>query len=263
MKKNTLTVVLAALFTGVSGSAMAFSLSGTGGMVEFSGTLTQQDLITPWEVLMGAPIVLNGNIGKGAKNAKLIVAKPALMFGIRSAADQMHQLEGFQGRGGGIVPQIDFGGKLNLDSFANSVATLTLDVMNEANTNKIGTMTASVFSAGEASATPMRGSTTRNAAIATKQGDSFWGGVPASADRADVNPRSRMLAINSYLPTTTLTSGDLRGPQVFKFNDTNLYYSGYYGAGLEAGSEVVIALDSAPNESLKWRSSLPVTISYM
>ncbi|MFM5219599.1 hypothetical protein ACEUAM_22550 [Aeromonas hydrophila] len=261
MKNNTLSIMLAALFAGASASAMAWTINGSGATVDFSGTLSQRVTNTPWEVKMGAPIVLNGEIAPGSRTATLTVTKPVLMIGIRSDKTKYDDAQGFKGRPG-IIPQIDFGGKLDVDSFVGSVAKLTLDVMDESNTIQIGKMTASVLSAGE-STTNVDGDINRNALIAKSVGDGFWGAVPKQAEKTIILPRIRMTAIDNELTSTAPSGGGQGTPSVEKFDNPALRYSAFYGAGLEMGSEVLLSLNTTPVADLKWKSSLPVTISYM
>lgn len=48
------------------------------------------------------------------------------------------------------------------------------------------------------------------------------------------------------------------------FDVTSSIYSGVYGSGIEAGKNITITLDSPAqgNDSIVWKASLPVTVSY-
>ena len=103
----------------------------------------------------------------------------------------------------------------------------------------------------------------RSVLFARKAGDGFWGAIPMSEAKVANVLGSRMSAIDSELVSTFKAPFGMTEPVVSKFDDPARYYSAYYGAGLAANSEVSINLDTVPGADLKWKSSLPVTISYM
>lgn len=122
--KKTLIALAVAASAAVSGSAMAWTANGTGGSVDLGGTLTPVEKVTPWEVKMGSEIKgLDASIGRGQKVVEVKMPKNALIMGIRTQTRDV-----FPGWASDITPFIDFNGAVNLDSFSNGVATLTLDV---------------------------------------------------------------------------------------------------------------------------------------
>ncbi|MBJ4431454.1 hypothetical protein JGE53_19990 [Salmonella enterica subsp. enterica serovar Give] len=101
MKKTLIALAVAASAV-VSGSAMAWTQTGTGGSLELGGTLTPQDKVTPWEVAVGAANTnLNTDIAKGERIVDIPVNKPIPVLGIRTISTTP-----FKGVNG-ISPQID------------------------------------------------------------------------------------------------------------------------------------------------------------
>ncbi|HCN8216144.1 TPA: hypothetical protein N6448_004795, partial [Escherichia coli] len=74
MKKTLIALAVAASAV-VSGSAMAWTANGDGGSVDLGGTLTPTDVMTPWEVKVGAAVNdLNAAIRKGDTKVDIPVA---------------------------------------------------------------------------------------------------------------------------------------------------------------------------------------------
>ncbi|MWN89069.1 hypothetical protein GQN24_29560, partial [Escherichia coli] len=83
--KKTLIALAVAASAAVSGSAMAWTANGTGGSVDLGGTLTPVNVITPWEVKVGAAVNgLDASIRKGDTGADIPVKKAISVLGIRT-----------------------------------------------------------------------------------------------------------------------------------------------------------------------------------
>ncbi|WP_349303836.1 hypothetical protein, partial [Escherichia coli] len=172
--KKTLIALAVAASAAVSGSAMAWTANGTGGSVNLGGTLIPTDVITPWEVKVGAPVNgLNADIHKGDTKANIPVKNAISVLGIRTI-----ESTAFQGQSG-ISPQINYGTAINLDGFAANETTLTLEVKDSTGTNKIGTLSAPFFAVAEQS---IKGpeANYRAGVIAHYEGELFFGGLPKS-----------------------------------------------------------------------------------
>lgn len=259
--KKTLIALAVAVTPVVSGSAMAWDTDGTGGIMKFSGTVTALST-TPWEVKVGDAVTdLNAQIEAGQKEVFVTVNKAIPVLGIRTQVGNT----GIFGGGPGLAPRIDFGGKVDLDGFSNSVTTLTLDVMDDEGTKKIGSFSAPLFAAGQSSyrVGSVGG---KKALIASADGDAFLGGLAKSAAQIDQNNGyQRVEAISaeftSHFNDQSVQRIDAPGGETF--SNTTTTFSGYYGSGIEAGSQIQITLDNpASSDDIQWKASLPVTVSY-
>ncbi len=258
--KKTLIALAVAASAAVSGSAMAWAPNGTGGSVDLGGTLTPVEKVTPWEVKMGSEITgLDASIGRGQKVVEVKMPKNALIMGIRTQTKDT-----FPGWASDITPSIDFNGAVNLDSFSNGVATLTLDVKQGG--DKIGTMQASFESGAEASFRGEGEDANKYTLFAPRMGNAFFGGLSKTAEGAS---QSGYYLVKKYDAEVVANynvqniSGDAIKEEI-SFNDGVKSYSGFYGAGIPADSSIVITLDQAASSDapIQWKASLPVTVSY-
>lgn len=255
--KKTLIALAVAASTVVSGSAMAWTANGSGGSVDLGGTLTPVEKITPWEVKVGAAVSgLDAQIQKGQKEVRIAVNKAIPVLGIRTQTTQA-----FQGQPG-IAPQIDYQGAINVDEFKGNVATLTIDVQSSVNSEKIGSLSAPLLAVGEYSVKGPRAHHRYNL-IASGNGTAFWGGLPKDAsssgtdwDSSDIDPEFNVNYDKQGV--------DWAGYGENTFADTEHTYSGYYGSGIKSGQTIKITLDQAASgdESIQWKASLPVTVTY-
>ena len=257
MKKTMIALALAA--TAVSGSAMAWTAAGTGGSVELGGSIQITPYSTPWEVMVGAPATaLNANITKGAKAVAIPVTKAIPVLGIRTAKN-----EAFAGRSG-ITPQIDFKGAVDIDSFVGGKGKLSLAV-NDANApaNVIGNISVDFMSLGLVGwRNNTSGNTGQYSAYAPDIGSAYFGGVGKSGPA---------IATGDVLGIFPGVLDNYAGKQ-FKWDPANhgqfihiadSVWSGVYGAGIKAGSDMHLTLTApAANDTIKWKASMPITVSY-
>lgn len=262
MKKTVIAAALAS--TVFSGAAMAWTAGGTGGNIEIGGNIQVTPYDTPWEVLVGpSQTGLNANITKGVTGVAIPVSKAIPVLGIRTVTK-----DAFKG-GPGIAPCIDYKGAVDISAFKEGITTLSLPVMNADNPGmQIGNMSVKFSAAGKVSMKPTSGSYVANIYEAVSPEDSsygFAGGVSrftsgAAADAA--------VLVNSILPSATenfntqgITTPSKPGQANMGLSDW--YYSGYYGAGIPAGSEIKLTLTApAANDVIKWKASMPITVSY-
>jgi len=255
MKKTLIALALAA--TAVSGSAMAWTSDGTGGSMEFSGTLTPE-AVTPWEVLVGPAVSnLNANIESGTKIATIPVNTAIPVLGIRTALSQA-----FQGATG-ITPQIDYQGAINTSQFTNGVTTLTLEVKDTSDA-KIGVLTAPLSAAALYSAST--GITGQNSLVAESAGRAFFGGLSTGSGAAQGSSAAKALmnSINAdFLANYVAQGGESSDLVTSAFTVSSAKYSGAYGAGIVAGATAQLTLDNAAaGDAIAWKASLPITVSY-
>ncbi|HFD2631817.1 TPA: hypothetical protein ACF2XS_004887 [Escherichia coli] len=252
--KKTLIALAVAASAAVSGSAMAWTQNGTGSSVDLGGTLTPADVITPWEVKVGAGVNdLNANIRKGDTKVDIPVKNVISVLGIRS-------IKSFKGQGG-IAPTIDYHGAIDISKFSNNTTGLTLDV-NDAKGQKIGKLNATLSAMGRLSRV---GIDDANLTLyAAGDGHAFFGGL---SDKINgVNDGDLGLPDRVFPESGDLYSGQAvayTGKGYAHVSNTSATYSAYYGSGIEQGQSIKITLDTpAGADAIDWNASLPVTVSY-
>lgn len=266
MKKTLIALAVAASAV-VSGSAMAWVSNGTGGNVELGGTLIPVEKVTPWEVKTGAGATgLNADVMKGQKMVKIALTKAVPVLGIRNK-----DANGFIGMfGGELVPQISYGTAVDIDGFSGGVTTLTLDAFNE-NGDKLGTMAVPFSAAGIINWNFIDGGAAGSLRLmASKAGGAFFGGVgktqnsvPSSLDAA----HALISSLDSDYVTKFQfgTDKEDRVQDNEDFHDDAVRFRVAYGAGIEQGKAIELTLDNPimNDAQIKWKASLPVTVSYM
>ena len=257
MKKNLITLTVAISAT-VSGSAMAWTPNGLGGSVELGGTLTPAAIVTPWEVYVGAAVNnLNANIKKGRSFADVAVSQAIPILGIRTINNKA-----FAGAED-CTPIIDYSGAVNLDGFVNGVTTLTLDIKDSSG-KKIGTMTAP-FSAAGVISWKNESNNGRATGLWAADGSMFYGGLAKSQEKSSSQSELLAKSIISDIADHFDSQGyDISGASWSGTPMPGATYSGYYAGGITAGSSIKITLDTAVtgDDSINWKASLPVTVSY-
>ncbi|HGG1404573.1 TPA: hypothetical protein ACJFMU_003718 [Escherichia coli] len=253
--KKTLIALAVAVSAAVSGSAMAWTANGTGGSVDLGGSLTPTDIVTPWEVKVGAALNgLDADIRKGDTKVDIPVKNTIPVLGIRTV-----KAEAFAG-GPGLSPQISYGNAVNVDAFEASVAPLTLEVK-DANDAKIGSLTTDMFA--QARTSMMGGFKGEFWNFASQAGQGFFGGVPKSADKVssvdrvgELMPEAGQNYVNQSAPDA--------GIDYTTFSGATSTHSGYYFSVIESGKSIKITLDQAASGDapILWKASLPVTVSY-
>ncbi|HAN7629003.1 TPA: hypothetical protein IF634_005178 [Escherichia coli] len=258
--KKTLIALAVAASAAVSGSAMAWTANGTGGSVDMGGTLNPVDKVTPWEVKMGSEIRgLDASIGRGQKVVEVKMPKNALIMGIRTQTRDV-----FPGWASDVTPSIDFNGAVNIDSFSDGVATLTLDV--KQGESKIGTMQASFESGAEASFRGEGNDANKYSLFAPRMGNAFFGGLSKTAEGASQYGYTIAQKYDAEI-VANYNEQNVDGEAIkeeISFTDGLKSYSGFYGAGIPVNSSIVITLDQAASsdDPIQWKASLPVTVSY-
>ncbi|EHM2892237.1 hypothetical protein KGD15_002972 [Escherichia coli] len=259
--KKTLIALAVAASAAVSGSAMAWTANGTGNSVDLGGTLTPVEKVTPWEVKTGAAVTnLDAQVQKGQTSVTVNVNQAIPVLGIRTQA-----VNPFMGSAG-ISPQINYGGAVDVGGFSAGVTTLTLDVTDAGGT-KIGNMTVPFSAAGARSYSVdnVTGESSRNL-YATTSGDAFFGGLGNSESAIASDAKAFVSAIDADVVAkyTSWDISNVSGALTDNFTG-NVFYSGFYGSGIESGRSIKITLNKAVtgDSQIQWKASLPVTVSYM
>ncbi|HDP9994811.1 TPA: fimbrial protein, partial [Escherichia coli] len=178
MKKTLIALAVAASAV-VSGSAMAWTANGDGGSVDLGGTLTPTDVMTPWEVKVGAAVNdLNAAIRKGDTKVDIPVNKAIPVLGIRVADTTW---KAFWGKPG-IAPNIDYHGAINVNDFSHGEVPLTLDVKNTQD-QKIGSLTVNLSAGAEyARYNPSTDQGEKYVLYQNSKGELFFGGLGTNSD---------------------------------------------------------------------------------
>lgn len=263
--KKTLIALTVAASAAVSGSAMAWTANGTGGTVDFGGTLSPTDKNTPWEVKTGNAVTgLDSAVTKGQSAVDITLNKAIPLLGIRVADAQTKVFKGYTQ----ISPQIDYHGAIDPSTFKDDSVVMTLDISDEQG-NKMGKMAVDMLAVAESSWIGADGAAGKKSLFAAKAGDGFFGGLPTSSSNVNtsVDSPSRDI-INIIDPEFTANYDEQNGgafaPNVEDFTDGEATYSAFYGSGIVAGKNIHITLDSPVqgDAPVTWKASLPITVSY-
>ncbi|EOP2142974.1 hypothetical protein QSE07_004742 [Escherichia coli] len=257
--KKTLIALAVAASAAVSGSAMAWTANGTGGQVEMGGTLIPADVITPWEVKTGDAVTnLDGQIKKGQQTVAITVNNAIPVLGIRTQTN-----DAFQGQAG-ITPQIDYHGSVDMSQSLWGKAPVTLEVFDNAS-NKIGSLqttltTAAVYSSNNNGADHQYGALAANTA-----GTAFFGGLSSLSKALGYSDAVNVLnqISSEFLEKYNQQGATIENGMSLAFANVNYTYSAAYGSGITQGTAINITLDqAASNDSIQWKASLPITVSY-
>lgn len=257
--KKTLIALAVAASAAVSGSAMAWTANGTGGSVDLGGTLTPADVITPWEVKVGAAVNgLDADIRKGDTKVDIPVKNAIPVLGIRTQTTQA-----FQGQPG-ISPQISYGNAVDLNGFNAGVTTVSMKVR-DGQDRIIGELVAPFFAGAEAS--QKNGSDDYKFFLyASDAGDAFFGGLPKNSAGATNDISTKLNAISSEFTANYTAQGVAEYEYTYgrtSFQTQGVTYSAYYGSGIRSGDTLAITLNqAAASDAIAWKASLPVTVSY-
>ncbi|EBG6971162.1 hypothetical protein FJB88_22110 [Salmonella enterica subsp. enterica] len=260
--KKTLIALAVAASAAVSGSAMAWTPNGTGNNVELGGTLAPQTRNTPWEVQTGTAVTnLDGQIQKGLQEANVDVKKGVFVLGIRTQKAGVILGSDIAGN----IPQISYGGKLDLNSFNNGVGIVTLDAFDKTSSQKIGSVKVPLLAGAVNSWSGAGGSRVEQKfLVADSAGQAFFGGLPKNSGAARDHVAQDLAKISSEFGAHYVSqngSWGSMGVETFPYAGDS--YSSYYGSGIEAGARIRIKLDApAAADAIAWKASLPVTVSY-
>ncbi|HHQ4530643.1 TPA: hypothetical protein ACSP1Y_004474 [Aeromonas hydrophila] len=266
MKMNAIAIaiVVAGIVAGVSGSAMAGTWTdmGNGGTFEIKGTLTTEKDKTPWQVKVGAPLVVDGNIKKGASEFSKTLTSPTSILSIRHK-----DTAGFVGSPG-LMPQIDFGGKVDINKADKGMAPLVLDVMDEAGSVKIGRLESQVILAAVGGTAPVGTPDNWSCwSINNQEGTAFSGGVPNQKENIIAqdyeSAYAKIMKLDTELNNMRSCSSKETTPSAFRFNSASTRYIGNYVAAFDTGSVIKLTLAAPASADIKWKASLPVTVSYI
>ena len=172
------------------------------------------------------------------------------VLGIRTTTGQD---ETFRGEAaGGLAPQVSYSGL----------------VTGEKDNQTLGWLRLNLFAGAEVSQySPESGNGKRYSVYAGQPGEAFYGGIARTPNEAMDNA---LVMIGDIFESYTRhynpqgLPGITGQKQSAEFRNNKMRYSGFYGAGLLAGDEIVMRLDEGgrPEGAEKWRARLKVTINY-
>lgn len=261
--KKTLIALAVAASAAVSGSAMAWTANGTGGSVDLGGTLTPADVITPWEVKVGAAVNgLNADIRKGDTKVEIPVKTAIPVLGIRT----VDSVNAFKGQPG-IIPIIDFNGAIgDHSSFDSGLTTLTLSVKKDGTNENIGSLTVDLFAGAGIARSDAVGGDAYSAYF--RDGAAFSGGLGGEGKVIE-SLEALKSKLNAISPEFTSHFVQMDKPSENTawgsdwFANAEGRYSAFYGSGIEQGKTIKITLKQpAASDAIAWKASLPVTVSY-
>lgn len=273
MKKTLIALVVAA--SAISEVAMADS-----GTFQFGGILLPEAKIhNSWKVKIESGVNdLSTEVKENTTDVSIPVLNPIPLLGIHTLGNEPIPDTTAKGihAGVGMTPIIHYGANIDLDrGFHNSVVPVTLELQDN-NGKKIGKLTAHMFAYGEMIA---KGSgytkniTARTRLVAPEEDDLFFGGLPIVAGSAmdEANGLARISKLDPFvleqydqnIQQNTL-SWDVSEESTLQ-DYPDFTFNAIYCSGFEQGSTIDLKLDSpmSHDESLSWKATLPVTVSYM
>lgn len=262
--KKTLIALAVATSAVVSGSVFAWTPGDFNGSFEMGGQLTPPSQTgNPWSVAVGNNVTdLDATLEAGQKDVTINVTSPISILGIRPTEHKM-----FAGQAG-ITPQISYDGAVDLDTFVNGSADLTLSVKSGSQT--IGTLTTKISSSGIKSWSADEGygvEGVSSSMYASKAGVAFYGGVGKSENNIVQDTQEALDLASTLFPgvdETFVPGPDGNGAYDENTFDRNNYsYSGLYASGIKSGQSINIKLSNALSNATTWTASLPITVTYM
>ncbi|MEE7176177.1 fimbrial protein [Escherichia coli B12:H4] len=259
--KKTLIALAVASSAILSGSAFAWESAGTGGNIDFSGTITPEVAQNPWEVKL-SPVVDMGTITAkpGETGFAFKLSQDKGLLGIRTVLNTA-----FTGNTG-ITPQITINNTTDvasLDKGGAGVLTISLNATN-AEGDKIGTFTFSPRVGAEASVTK-DGVSSRHSLYASQAGDAFYGGLKTTTGVSSYPYQYAQKFDPEYVANYTDQGSSEQTLQKSKmaFNDTGATYSAFYYLGVDTNTAFKLNLDKpVSSDTVTWKASMPVTIAY-
>lgn len=259
MNKKMMAVLIAStIFPGV---ALAWTAGGSGGSMDIGGNIEVKAPGTPWEVDVGSAVTtLDARISRGEKAVSIPLTRSIPVLGLRNKTKMP-----FPGQTG-ITPQIDFNGAVDTRSFRGGVTTMELPVMDADNpATQIGLLQTQLTAAARMSAGNLDGTYAENIDMfAAVPGEAFFGGLPENELTMAADAVATLAAISpDYAANYVALSPEDATPGNGALSDGDTRFNGYYGAGIQAGHKITLTLRApAASELIKWKASLPVTVSW-
>ena len=247
--------------------SFAWVPGGTGGNVNISGTIIPSEPKNPWEIQVGGVISgLDMTLPESGTQVSLRLKQTLPILGIRTTTGLDETFIGEPA--GGIAPQITFSGLLP-SAREKGRLPLELDVTRANDSSHfLGILRLNLLTGAEVSQRSIStGEGRRYSVYAGQAGEAFFGGLATKPDDAvddaltqvgDVFPVYKSRYNDQGLPTISGTK------QAVEFRNSAIQYSGFYGAGLVQGDEIIIRSDNGlPSTEENWKANLKVTVAYL
>lgn len=258
-------VILGWMF--LSSHAMAWGLGDTGGNVELGGTIKLSGPTNPWEVLLGTDVAgVNMVLPESGQLTRHRLKVNLPVLGIRTTTGQDETFGGEAS--GGVSPQVSYSGLVTGGNYDKGRVPVELLVTGEKDNKTLGWLRLNLFAGAEVSQyNPESGNGKRYSVYAGQPGEAFYGGIARTPNEAIDNVHAMFGDIfgpytRHYNPQGLPSVAGQK--QSAEFRNNKMRYSGFYGAGLLAGDEVVMRLNEGtrPEVTENWRARLKVTINY-
>lgn len=248
--------------------ALAWTQGGTGGDVDLGGTIDPTGPVNPWEVQLGSGVTgINMVLPEGGKVVSYRLKSNIPVLGIRTTTG----IDGsFGGETmGGIAPQVSYGGLVTGGRFDKGRVPVELTVTGGADGKAFGWLRLNLLAGAEVSQVNQDTRDGRRYSVyAGQAGEAFFGGIARIPDEAMDNALQTIgdafgPYVSRYNPQGMTGATGLK--QAVEFRNSRMQYSGFYGAGLVSGDEVIIRLDEGYqlNAAENWQAQLAVTIKYL
>lgn len=248
--------------------ALAWTQGGTGGDVDLGGTIDPTGPVNPWEVQLGSGVTgINMVLPEGGKVVRYRMKSNIPVLGIRTTTG----IDGSFGgeTAGGISPQVSYGGLVTGGRFDKGRVPVELTVTGGPDGKAFGWLRLNLLAGAEVSQVNQDTRDGRRYSVyASQSGEAFFGGIARTPDEATDNALQTIgdafgPYVSRYNPQGVTGIAGLK--QAVEFRNSKMQYSGFYGAGLVTGDEVIMRLDEGYqlNAQENWQAKLAVTIKYL
>ncbi|EGC4270890.1 hypothetical protein JNC30_004673 [Salmonella enterica] len=247
----------------LSAQTLAWTQGDTGGEVDLGGTIEPTGPVNPWEVQLGTGVTgIDMVLPEGGVVTSHILRSNIPVLGIRTTTG----IDGSFGgeSAGGLAPQVHYGGLVSGRPFDKGRVPVELDVKGQDN-KVFGWLRLNLLVGAEVS--QLQGEDgSRYSVYAGQSGQAFFGGIARKPDEAMDNALQTIGdAFPFYVSRYNLQGIKEKGvKQPVEFRNSKMQYSGFYGAGLVFGDEVIMRLDEGYqlNTAKNWKAKLSVEITY-
>ena len=248
--------------------AMAWTQGGTGGDIELGGTIDPTGPVNPWAVQPGGDVTgINMVLPEGGKVVSHRLKSNIPVLGIRTTTG----IDGSFGgeTAGGLAPQVSYGGLVTGGRFDKGRVPVELSVTGERDGKIFGWLRLNLLAGAEVSQVNQDTRDGRRYSVyASQPGEAFFGGIARTPDEAMDNALQTIgdafgFYVSRYNPQGITGIAGLK--QAVEFRNSRMQYSGFYGAGLVTGDEVIMRLDEGYqlNAAENWKAQLAVTVKYL
>lgn len=252
----------------LSTQTLAWTEGGTGGDVDLGGTIDPTGPVNPWEVQLGSGVTgINMVLPEGGKLVSYRLKSNIPVLGIRATTG----IDGsFGGETvGGIAPQISYSGFVAGGRFDKGRVPVELTVTRVQDGKAFGWLRLNLLAGAEVSQVERDTRVGRRYSVyASQAGEAFFGGIARTPDEAMDNALQTIgdafgPYVSRYNPQGMPGAAGLK--QAVEFRNSKMQYSGFYGAGMISGDEIVMRVDEGYQQSTVeyWKARLVVTIKYL